>query len=216
MSGGHVVLLVTRLAVAYLFFAQLFWKLPPDFGCQRAATGFVVTAAAPDGGLQRGTGLCDWLGVEAVFAERERTILAVDFDNDGAPDWSLSLAPLVRLNGRFLTGVVLPHLTLFGWLIWVVEAWIVVSLGLGLLTRLGAAASLLLAVQLTLGLAGVSDPDTHLQEWEWSYLQLVLLSSLLLALPSGRLLGVDGWLRHRSGASGARPAAGARLLAALT
>ena len=28
-----VVIVVGRLALAYLFFTQLFWKMPPTFGC---------------------------------------------------------------------------------------------------------------------------------------------------------------------------------------
>ncbi len=208
-------LLCLRLAVAYLFFSQLFWKLPPDFGCARENGAFAITTTSPDGHLKRGTGLCDWLGVEIAFAHRERLFLATDLDNDGTAELALRLTPLVRWNGLFVERIVVPHLWLFGWLIWSAEAVIAVSLSFGLLTRLGAILSLALAVQLTLGLAGVSDPATHLQEWEWSYLQLVLLSGMLVAQPSGRWFGIDAMLRRRMAGSRQRSVA-ARVLAALS
>lgn len=208
-------LLCLRLALAYLFFSQLFWKLPPDFGCQRVNGHFVMTTAGADGRLMRGTGLCDWLGVEVEFAHRDRLFLSTDVDNNGTADLAVRLTPLVRWNGLFVERIVVPNLELFGWLIWLTEAVIAVSLTFGLLSRLGAVLSLGLGVQLTLGLAGVSDPPTHLQEWEWSYLQLVLLSGVLVAQPAGRWCGIDAVLRRRL--AHARPGSAlARVLAILT
>jgi len=39
---------VARIVIGLLWFSQLLWKLPPDFGC----------------GPQRSQGLCDWIGRE--------------------------------------------------------------------------------------------------------------------------------------------------------
>lgn len=61
-------ILIGRLGLACLFFSQLFWKLPPDFGCTRDSGRFIFTSVSADGNLRRTTGLCDWLGVESIFA----------------------------------------------------------------------------------------------------------------------------------------------------
>ena len=61
----QVLLVVARLGLAYLFFSQLFWKLPPSFGCP-ADFSFTTDSLDENGRLrlQRTTGLCDWIGVE--------------------------------------------------------------------------------------------------------------------------------------------------------
>ena len=61
-------MVIARLALAYLFFGQLFWKLPPSFGCP---PDFAFTTGGVKDGyvqLQRTSGLCDWMGVEQVWA----------------------------------------------------------------------------------------------------------------------------------------------------
>jgi hypothetical protein len=64
----QVILVIARVGLAYLFFTQLFWKMPPSFGCP---PDFGFTTADASGRLQRTSGLCDWIGVEvAVGAGR--------------------------------------------------------------------------------------------------------------------------------------------------
>ena len=56
----RIALLIVRIGLAYLFFTQLFWKFPPNFGCP---ADYTFTTANADGKLTRTTGLCDWIGV---------------------------------------------------------------------------------------------------------------------------------------------------------
>jgi uncharacterized membrane protein YphA (DoxX/SURF4 family) len=181
--GGVVAILVLRLALAGLFLSQLGWKLPPHFGCPEGE--FRFTTAAPNGSLQRSTGLCDWIGIEAVFSHRERSFVG------------LSLRGLVRLNGWFVESVVMPHFGIFGWLIFGTEVAIVLSLASGTLARLGATLALLLSIQLLLGVGGTSDPATGLDETIWVYVAMIAVSLILVLRPSGRYLGVDAILRRR-------------------
>ncbi|MCA9870316.1 MAG: hypothetical protein KC487_08070, partial [Anaerolineae bacterium] len=61
-----VILVVARLALAVLFFTQLWWKMPPTFGCP---SDYAFTTATTENGrlrLQRTSGLCDWIGIEQV------------------------------------------------------------------------------------------------------------------------------------------------------
>jgi hypothetical protein len=100
----------------------------------------------------------------------------------------------------------------FGWFIWGAEAFIFLSLFLGLFSRLGGLVAVAISGQLALGLAGISTP----YEWEWSYNLMVLLSLVLFAFAPGRVLGLDAWLRPRlqQAAAGGRHVA--RVLAWLT
>lgn len=208
--------LIGRLGLACLFFSQLFWKLPPDFGCTRDSGRFIFTSVSADGNLRRTTGLCDWLGVESIFAHRERSILGVNVNNDdgGSQMRAIPLSWLVHANGAFVDQIVIPNIDLFGWVVWLAEAVVVVSMAFGIFSRFGALVSLGLGVHLMLGLAGVSDPAADLYEWEWSYHQIILLSILLVGLAPGRTWGVDGFLRPRLMAAAERGSRFARVLTA--
>jgi uncharacterized membrane protein YphA (DoxX/SURF4 family) len=92
------------------------------------------------------------------------------------------LSPPVR---SFVSNVLVPHLTVVGWLLLIVGLFTGLSLVLGLVTRLGAAFGLLQAIALTLLLANAPG------EWLYGYLMLVLLSALLLLLPVSRRLSLD-------------------------
>lgn len=196
----RITLVVARLGLAFLFFSQLFWKLPPQFGC---GSDLAFTTAGPEGELVRTSGLCDWVGLESVYANRERTFFVV-YGPDGGTLFSIGLDPLVKLNGYFVARVVQPGFVFFGWAIFLVEAFVAATLLLGLVSRAGALVALLLSLQLMLGLAGAWDPATHLNEWEWSYHLMILLSLVLLGLAPGRILGLDGLLRPRLAVSAAR------------
>jgi hypothetical protein len=187
------VIVIGRLALAYLFFTQLFWKMPPTFGCP---TDFAFTTGAIEGGrvqLQRTGGLCDWIGIEAVWSTQPRPFFVANLDNQGAPEIAIDLGWAARLNGLFIENFVMPNIRWFGWVIWGSEAFIFVSLLLGLFSRLGGLVAIGISAQLMIGLAGISTP----YEWEWSYNLMVVLSVLMFGLAPGRVLGVDAWLRPR-------------------
>ncbi len=200
---------IARICIAYLFFTQLFWKMPPTFGCP---ADFSFTTANAEGKLQRSSGLCDWLGVEAVWSQRPRLFFTTNIDNSGGPEIAVNLSWLARINGSIVTNVIMPNIQIMGWLVWLSEAWIFVSLLLGLFSRFGALVALGVAGQLMIGLAGISNP----YEWEWSYNQIVVLSLLLFAFAPGRQLGIDAWLRPRLQTAAERGNGIARLLWWLT
>jgi uncharacterized membrane protein YphA (DoxX/SURF4 family) len=91
----------------------------------------------------------------------------------------------------FVQQVFLPHFILLGASVWLTELLVALSLMLGLFSRLGALLATLLAVQLYIGLAVAPG------EWIWTYGMLVLLGVVLVAVPTGRRLGIDQWLAPR-------------------
>lgn len=187
-------LVIGRLGLAYLFFAQLFWKMPPTFGCP---PDYAFTTATADGRLARTSGLCDWIGVEQVWSTRARPWLVADISTIGGPRLSIDIGPIARLNGWFLENVIQPNIHWTGWLVWAAEAFVAVSLFLGLFTRLGTLVALAVSAQLMIGLAGISNPF----EWEWGYNQMVLLSVVLFGTAPGRILGLDALLRRATRAA---------------
>ena len=181
-------LVVVRLALGYLFFTQLWWKTPPTFGCP---ADFEFTTADANGRLQRTSGLCDWIGVESVWAARPHPILVANVDNTGVPEISVDIGLLARANGAFIDGFVKPNIRWFGYAVWGMEAFIFVSLFFGLFSRLGGLVALAQSAQLWICLSGIGNPN----EWEWSYNMFVVLSLLALAFAPGRVFGVDVLLR---------------------
>jgi hypothetical protein len=190
----QAVLVIARLGLAYLFFSQLFWKLPPRFGCP---TDFAFTTGSVEANgrlqLQRTSGLCDWIGIEIAWSDQPRRFFVTNLDNQGSPELALNLGWAARLNGLFLEGFVEPNIRWFGWLVWGAEAFIFLSLFLGLFSRLGGLVAVAISGQLALGLAGISNP----YEWEWSYILMVLLSLVMFGFAPGRAFGIDAWLRPR-------------------
>ena len=210
----QITVVIARLGLAFLFFSQLFWKLPPRYGCG-AGPGFAFTTAGADGALIRTSGLCDWIGIESVYAQRPRSFFAI-YNADGSTLFAIPVDPLVKLNGAFVDGIVKPNFAWFGAVIFLAEAWIALSLALGLFTRLGALAAVGISMQLALGVGGAYDAAAHLQEWEWSYHLMVLLAIVLLGAAPGRVLGLDARLRPRLSAARDRGNRLARVLLALT
>jgi uncharacterized membrane protein YphA (DoxX/SURF4 family) len=205
----QVALVIGRLGLAYLFFTQLWWKMPPTFGCP---ANFAFTAANPDGSLQRTSGLCDWIGIESVYATRPHPILVANIDNQGAPEIAPDIGWLARLNGAFIDNVIKPGFPFSGWLIFGMEAFIFASLFLGLFSRLGGLVALVQSAQLMIGLAGIPNPP----EWEWSYNLMPVLAFLTFAFAPGRYFGLDALLRPRLLAAAERGSRVARLVLALT
>jgi hypothetical protein len=86
---------------------------------------------------------------------------------------------------RLADDVLIPHMTVFGWVIFLMGLFTGLSLVLGLLTRVGAALGLLQAIAITLLVANAPG------EWLYGYLMLILLSALMLLLPVSRRLSID-------------------------
>jgi hypothetical protein len=180
------------LVLAYLFFTQLFWKLPPNFGC-REDFAFPKPAEQNYFDSNNSSGLCYWMGLESIYASHPRRVLIADMRSAGWADFGVDISPLAKLNGALLDNLFIPNIQVFGWLVFLFEFWAFLSMALGLFTRLGALAALGISFQLYIGLANVPRPF----EWEWTYGIIVGLSIAMLGAAAGRTLGVDGWLRHK-------------------
>lgn len=198
----NIGLLIARVALGYLFFTQLWWKVPPTFGCP---ADFAFTEDV-GGRLQTTSGLCDWIGRESVYAQTSRKFFVADMKPIGGPAIALDVTPLAQANGAFLDGFVKPNIRWFGYVVWGMEAFIFLSLFFGVLSRLGALVAVAQSAQLMIGLSGTPG------EWEWIYHLMVTLSLVLAAIPAGRWLGVDAILRPRLLAAAER---GNRLAGAL-
>jgi thiosulfate dehydrogenase (quinone) large subunit len=93
--------------------------------------------------------------------------------------WAL-VGPLRDLVGS----VVIPHFTLFGWMVFGIELAAGVFLTLGLMTRLGAVLGTAESVAITL-LVGRAPT-----EWFWGYAMFVLLNAVPLVVRSDARLSV--------------------------
>ncbi|HSF81575.1 MAG TPA: hypothetical protein VLA49_10100 [Anaerolineales bacterium] len=205
-------LVVGRVALAYLFFTQLFWKFPPSFGCPADYSFTTGTVESGRVRLDRTSGLCDWIGIETVWAEQPRPFFVADMRPINGPVLSVDLGWFARLNSSFLESFMQPNIRWAGWLVWGGEAFIFASLLLGVFSRLGGLTAILISGQLMIGLAGISNP----YEWEWSYILMVVLSFVMLAFAPGRVFGLDARLRpslHSAAQNGSRLA---KFLLALT
>lgn len=120
----------------------------------------------PDFQPAAGRGLMDWLQLEVQHAA-------------------------LPLYGAFVQTIVIPNFTLFAWIIFLAELLVALSLLTGTLTRLGAAAGLLMSINLAVGLLEVPG------EWPWSYAMMAMWHGAFLVTGAGRFLGVDAWLRKR-------------------
>lgn len=193
----RAVILFGRLMLGLLFLTQMAWKLPPSYGC---GPGYTFTTVDAGGTLVRGEGLCDWVGLESVYAGQDRAVLGVN------------IKPLAQLNGLFIDSVVKPTIAWFGTLIFLAELFVAVSMLLGLLTRAGGLLAIGISTQLLIGLGNIPSP----YEWEWSYLLMVTLAVLMAGLAPGRLFGLDQLLRPRLWASAENGSRLARLALLLT
>ena len=114
----------------------------------------------------RTSGLCDWVGIMTLYSK-------------------------LPLQASLVKSLVAPNLSWMGWLIWLMEAFVAVSLILGLFTRLGGVAALAQAINLYIGVTAAPG------EWYWTYGMLSILGLVFLAIPTGRVFGLDAWLRPR-------------------
>jgi thiosulfate dehydrogenase (quinone) large subunit len=92
----------------------------------------------------------------------------------------------------FVHDVVIPHFTLFGWLVFLVELTAGALLTLGLFTRLGALVGSVEVLIITLLV--VQAPN----EWFWTYAMFFAINLVLLLTPAAAdRLSVDAWLLRR-------------------
>ncbi|MDR3576848.1 MAG: hypothetical protein P4L50_23530 [Anaerolineaceae bacterium] len=129
----------------------------------------------------RTSGLCDWVGLMANYS-------------------------ILPFHAAFVKNIIIPNIAWMGWLIWLMEFSIAVSLILGLFSRLGAAVGIIQSINLFIGLIAVPN------EWYWSYGMLITLHVIFFCIPPGRTLGIDAYLRRRFTAEAARHKLGLRLL----
>jgi thiosulfate dehydrogenase [quinone] large subunit len=189
-----VCIAIASIGLGYLFFTQLWWKVPPEFGCRQDFT--------------KG-GLCFFIQEEVDVANDPNKLLKADIVSPG-PEIYVPIGLATRANGIFTENVVQPNIRWFGYVIWATEAWIFLSLCLGFLSRLGALVAIGQSTELMLGLSNAPN------EWEWSYILMVLLAIALFGIAPGRYFGLDCLLRPRFRALGERGSRLGRLLLLFT
>jgi uncharacterized membrane protein YphA (DoxX/SURF4 family) len=159
-------LTVIRLLLGFLWFQQILWKLPPNFGCNER--GLNYDRAIDPGLLDEAnglSGLCDWVVREANNTN--------NFPGFGwFPD--------------FVRNFVIPNFGFFAWSTVFIETFLAVSLLLGLFTRLGGLVGTLFAINLFGGLTGLPK-----EEWPWIYGQLILLNAVFFVLGSRLQYSLD-------------------------
>ena len=187
---------VASIGLGYLFFTQLWWKLPPDFGCREDFT--------------RG-GLCIFIERSAAEADAGDKLLKANIiESRSGPELSVPIGWATQLNATFIETIVQPNIRWFGYVIWGTEAFIFLSMCLGFFSRLGALVAVGMGTQLMIGLAHTSE------EWEWSYILLVLLAVAVFGIAPGRYFGLDRLLRPRFKAMRERGSLVGRFLLLLT
>jgi hypothetical protein len=130
----------------------------------------------------------------------------------GLCDWTGLMAhySIWPVHRALVANLVAPNLSWMGWFIWLMETFIAISLILGLFSRLGGLVGLVQATNLYLGLTALPF------EWYWTYGMMIILHLIFFAIPPGRTLGVDVWLRPRLQVAAQRGGAPARILSWLT
>ena len=97
-----------------------------------------------------------------------------------------------EFHREFVTGWLIPHLYLFGPIVFLAELTFAVSLILGLGVRLAGVLAIFFVLHLWLGIYLPGAPA----EWSWSYVFLATLMFLFALHGAGRSLGLDAWLRR--------------------
>jgi hypothetical protein len=112
--------------------------------------------------------------------------------SDGLQYWTEqeSKNAAFEFHRTFLKDVVLPHMMIFGPIVFLAELVFAGSMILGLAVRFVGVLAIAYTLQLWLGLYGNSS------EWPWTYMFLALLMFLFTVVAAGRSLGFDAWLRR--------------------
>jgi uncharacterized membrane protein YphA (DoxX/SURF4 family) len=98
-----------------------------------------------------------------------------------------------EFHREFVKNVLVPHLKLFGPLVFLAELSFATSMLLGIAVRAVSVVAILFVLQLWLGIYVPGDPA----EWSWSYIFLAMLMFLFCLFGAGRSLGLDALLRRR-------------------
>ena len=125
----------------------------------------------------------------------QQSMWKVPPDYDGLLHWMGEMVDhaAIPLMSTLVRDVVVPHIAVFGPLVYLVEVAVAVSLILGVASRLGALLGMAMALNLWLGL--YSAPG----EWPWTYMFLAVIQAVWAIRPPGYSLGVDALLRARRG-----------------
>ena len=112
--------------------------------------------------------------------------------SDGLQYWTEqeSTGAAFEFHRTFMKDFVLPHMSVFGPIVFLAELVFAGSMMLGLAVRFVGVLAIAYTLQLWLGLYG--NPS----EWPWTYMCLALLTFMLVLDAAGRSLGVDAWLRR--------------------
>jgi uncharacterized membrane protein YphA (DoxX/SURF4 family) len=112
--------------------------------------------------------------------------------SDGLQYWTEqeSTSAAFEFHRTFMKDVVLPHMSLFGPIVFLAELVFAGSMLLGLAVRFVSVLAIAYTLQLWLGLYGNSS------EWPWTYMFLALLMFIFAVQGAGRSLGMDAWLRR--------------------
>lgn len=163
---------LASVLIGILWLTQLGWKQPwnnfvsPGEQLNGVTPNTQITAEQPGPFVDTGAGLYHWMTEEAKHG-----------------NW------LVPFYGDIIKNVVLPNWQLVGWLTFLMEGWIAVSLLLGLLSKFGGFVSFVQGLNLFLGLSLAPG------EWVWSYVMLFTLGFIFMRTGPGRVWGVDQFLR---------------------
>jgi uncharacterized membrane protein YphA (DoxX/SURF4 family) len=166
-------------------------------------TGLTHSAAEPHSSLTPGWRLLALaggrIGLGAYWLWEQHWKLPPEFGVHDARGLMFSFQssiehPTLDLYKTFLQNVVVPHFYLFGWLVFVSETLIGLSLTLGLLTRAGALLGTLQSINLLIAQGAT-------EEGPWLYLGLVAANLAALFTPSNRRLSLDCLLAPKLRAS---------------
>jgi len=106
----------------------------------------------------------------------------------------------------FLQGVVMPHFSLFGWLVFLLELAVGLFLLIGLFTRIFAAVGLLMSLNLLIGLAA------HPTRTSEAYVMMIMFHLLFITANAGLNWGGDQVLLEKLANSSLRQTAWGRRL----
>jgi uncharacterized membrane protein YphA (DoxX/SURF4 family) len=176
------------------FLAQPGWFTPVFWLLLLAAIAIAALVWFRDPAQRTVTGLGIWsLRVLTGAMWWQQTLWKIPPHFDGLRYWMQQEADhaAIALQGTLVRDLVLPNLTLFGPLVYLVELTISVSLLLGLFSRVGALLGFVMGLNLWLGLYSAEG------EWPWTYMFLVMIQAWFVIEPPGRVLGADALLRHR-------------------
>ncbi len=115
--------------------------------------------------------------------------------------------PVLPPYSAVVENLVLPNFLIFAWGVFLLEICLAVFLLLGLATRLWALLAIVQSVAIFLSVG--ASPN----EWKWSYFLMIATHLAVLGFASGRVWGVDMFLRRKvlsAAPMGARPGMAAR------